>query len=218
MSRLGLVVFDMDGVILRETSSWQIIHESFKVDSLQNLKLYLEGEISYREFMERDVELWKKSFNREITRELLTSILRGKLEFNLGVFEAVEWLKSRGLKLAIVTCGLDLIGKIVSDKLRIENFLGNSLEFNDNGVLVGAGEVRVPLLDKDLVLKIYAKSLGYDCSREVAYIGDSVFDIPVFKRVALSIAYSKDEQVASHAHKSFYGDMKKLIDILKPYL
>ena len=218
MGRVRLVILDMDGVILRSPSSWQILHENFNVDSMENLRLYLEGRISYREFMELDVRLWTNGLGRPPTRDEVSSALEESMEFNEGAAEAVDLLKSKGVELAIVTSGIDILASKVASILDVENYLANSLRFAPDGTLLGAGEDKVPLLDKDKVVEIYSRTLGYDAASQVAYVGDSIFDVPVFKKVALPIAYSSDPHVCRHAAISGHESLEKLISAVAPHL
>jgi len=217
-SKLKLVVFDMDGVIVREKSSWQILHRYFNVNPYPNLKSYLDGKISYKEFMELDVKLWIKSANRSIYRSEIEEVLKRSLKFNDGAKEVIDYLKRLNINVALITSGIDIMAYTVAKKLGIRDCLCNELKFDVKGKLVGAGIERVPLLDKDKVVMLYSKSAGYNIRDEVAYIGDSVFDIPVFKVVALPIAYSEDPKVCMHAKIHFTGTLKKLIELLDCYL
>ena len=51
---IRLASFDMDGTVLEYESSWVAIHRHFKTEDIgaASLKLYGEGKIDYREFME----------------------------------------------------------------------------------------------------------------------------------------------------------------------
>ena len=55
---LKLVVFDMDGTLLRPKSSWQLLHDHFGTDNREMLARYLRHEVSDTEFVARDLELW----------------------------------------------------------------------------------------------------------------------------------------------------------------
>ena len=46
MTKIKLVVFDMDGTLLHPRSCWAYIHEHFGTDNTEMLKLYIERKIS----------------------------------------------------------------------------------------------------------------------------------------------------------------------------
>ena len=55
-----LVIFDVDGTLVKQNSSWVTIHEYFKVDHLvyNHLKEYQKGIIDYSTFMKKDIGLY----------------------------------------------------------------------------------------------------------------------------------------------------------------
>lgn len=70
---------------------------------------------------------------------------------------------------------------------------------DENGVLTGEGEEIVNLLNKATVLKRLALK-ERTTPRYCAIVGDSVFDIPLFKEAGLSIAFNaSDERVKEAA-------------------
>ncbi|SVC41279.1 uncharacterized protein METZ01_LOCUS294133, partial [marine metagenome] len=52
---LKLVVFDMDGTLIRPKSSWQILHDHFGTDNREMLARYLRHEVSDAEFVAKDL-------------------------------------------------------------------------------------------------------------------------------------------------------------------
>ena len=46
MAKIKLVVFDMDGTLLKPRSCWAYIHEHFGTDNSEMLKLYIEQKIT----------------------------------------------------------------------------------------------------------------------------------------------------------------------------
>ncbi len=194
------VVFDMDGVLVKSESSWEKLHKHFNVCGLGNFIKYLNGEITYKEFMLLDTLLWikaKKSIHRDEIEEVLLNE-----EFVDGAKEAIGNLKRHGLITMILTSGIDILANHVAKTLGINYVLANSLVFDKNGYLKPGGIARVPLLDKDKVL--YCWSLKKNIKlREIVYVGDSVYDIPVFMSNVFSVAYTCDRSVSKKANISF---------------
>ena len=52
-----VVVFDCDGVLVDSVSSWKTLHDHFGTDNSDNLKRFIEGEITDTEFMALDIKM-----------------------------------------------------------------------------------------------------------------------------------------------------------------
>ena len=64
MAKIKLVVFDMDGTLLKPRSCWAYIHEHFGTDNSEMLEKYIEHKINDQEFVKSDISLWtEKSDN-----------------------------------------------------------------------------------------------------------------------------------------------------------
>ena len=53
------VVFDCDGVLADNGSSWLAIHDYFGTENRETLELFLDGKVSEEEFVEADIRKWK---------------------------------------------------------------------------------------------------------------------------------------------------------------
>lgn len=212
-----LIVFDMDGVLIKEDSSWQVLHSHFNVNAISNFRAYLEGKITYREFMLLDTLLWLKKKEKNISKPEIAKVLF-RTSLTNDAKEAIAELKKLGLKTAIITSGIDILAEHVAQILNIDYFLANSLAFDENGYLKAGGKPKVPLLDKDKVLSIWAKKNDFNLS-EIIYVGDSVFDIPVFKRVGLSIAWTCNQSLGKNATVYLCcNELKCLVKVVEKYL
>ena len=212
-----LIVFDMDGVLIKEDSSWQVLHSYFHVNAMNNFRAYLEGKITYKEFMFLDTLLWLKKKEKNISKyEVAKALLKTSLTSDAK--KAIAELKKLGLKTAIITSGIDILAEHVARTLNVDYFLANSLIFDEKGHLKAGGKPKVPLLDKDKVLSIWAKKNGFNLN-EIIYVGDSVFDVPVFKRVGLSIAWTCNQSLGKNATIYLCCDeLKCLVEIIEKYL
>ena len=57
-----IVLSDLDGTLTEISSSWQYVMEFFNLwesDGKHHLQSFLQGDISYNEFIRLDVESWK---------------------------------------------------------------------------------------------------------------------------------------------------------------
>jgi len=207
-----VIVFDMDGVLVKESSSWQILHSYFNVNAIPNFRAYLEGRITYKEFMFLDTLLWIKK--RKVSKREIVNVLL-KATIDKQAKDAIDELKKLGLKTAIITSGISILAKYVAEILEIDYYLANELLFNEKEQLIPGGVVKVPLLDKEKILAMWVKNKGLKMS-EVIYVGDSVFDVPVFKKVGFSIAWTCNPSLGKNASTYLCCDgLKCLVDYIR---
>ncbi|HUI86051.1 MAG TPA: HAD-IB family phosphatase [Nitrososphaerales archaeon] len=168
-----LAAFDMDGTLLEEDSSWAAIHRHFGTteSSRISLDLYTRGRIDYREFMKRDIASWPKGLTRpDIERILYRYRMRREAR------EVVSELRKRGMDVAVVTSGIDILAEHVARSLGIERWLANGLRFDRDGVLMAKGIGRVDPRRKDLAYLRMLRRLGIDSKRTIA-VGDTIYDL-----------------------------------------
>jgi phosphoserine phosphatase len=177
----------MDGVLVDVKSSWQFIHEAFDKNNGENLKQYLKGQITYRELMRRDIALWG-----HVHIDKIRSIL-SEVPLMPGVTEAFTCLRTSGLKTTLISAGVAILAERLQRLLRLDYVFANRVLTDRQGFLSGEGEVVVSLLDKLSVLGKLAANESVSLS-ECAVVGDSSYDIPMFKEAGLSIAFNSDEK------------------------
>lgn len=204
-----IIIFDMDGVLTEETSSWTAIHQYFRVDNTQNLNAYMNGKINYKEFMRRDIATWPNKTHISQIEKVLSN-----LKVVPGAEETVKNLRVKGYnKIGLVSAGLDLLANKVGDRLGIDYILANGLKVDEKGYLTGEGICRVVLIRKDKVLNNLAKNLEIPLSNFIA-IGDSKYDISMLKVAGLAIAFNpKDEEIKKVADVVIESnDIRKILD------
>lgn len=203
---IKIVIFDMDGVLVDIDSSWQFVHRLFHVDSSENLDKYLRGEIDYKEFMRRDIRLWGV-----IHIDQIKNIL-DKAPLMKGAKEVVHNLKKTGYKTAIISAGISILAERIQKELGINYTFANRLKVDENGVLTGEGEEIVNLLNKVTVLRRLALE-ERTTPRCCAIVGDSVFDIPLFKEAGLSIAFNATDEGVKEAADVVveHKDLRKIL-------
>jgi len=187
-----MIIFDMDGVLVDISNSWQFIHKSFNVDGGDNFRRFLDNEISYGEFMEADISLWSR-----VKVDFLESIL-AEVPLMKGAKSTVKQLKNAGYKTAIISAGISILAERIQQELGIDYAFANRLIANGNGVLTGKGEEVVNPLKKAAVLRELAAK-EHTTSRCCAAIGDSIFDVPMFKEAGFSIAFNTNDKRVKEA-------------------
>ena len=190
---MEMVVFDLDGVLVDINSSWQTIHEAFGVDNEENFQKHLRGQIDFKEFMRSDIRLWGSTHISRI-KDILD-----KVHLMKGAVETLTTLKKAGYKTAIVSSGISILADHVKNVLGIDYSFANKLLTDECGRLTGEGEEVVGLLNKDRVLKDLVLREGTTV-KQCVVVGDSIFDIPLFKGAGLGIAFNaKDDAVKEAA-------------------
>ncbi len=217
LQQLQLIFFDMDGVLTQTHSSWKHIHDYFGVSNDHSVHAYLNGEISDKEFIRRDISLWKEN-KQFITREKLLEIL-GKITLTPGAQELFSYLHQHKIKTCIISAGIDLLAKKVATKLHIPLVKANGVVFGQNHQLTGEGILQVRLKQKDEVIKKVAASQTVPL-QHTASVGNSCFDIPMFETTALGIAFQPEDQCVRNAADFVIEekDLTTLIPLLKPYI
>jgi len=190
---LKMVVFDLDGVLVDIDSSWQLVHRAFGTDNEENFQRHLRGEIDFEEFMRSDIRLWGRVNIRQIKSVL------DEVPMMAAARNVISELKKAGYKAAIISSGISILADRVRETLNMDRSYANRLLVDDDGWLTGEGEEIVGLLSKDVVLKRLTEEEGVSI-RQCAVIGDSRFDISLFREAGLSIAFNaKDEEVKKAA-------------------
>lgn len=179
-----VVVFDLDGVLVEQTSAWVTVHLAFGVSekARANLRDYGSGRISYEEFMRRDIALWGKRTLADIREVLGTYTLRE------GARSVVDSLRADGREVVVVSAGIDVLTGAVCEDLGIRRWAANGLEVDATGTLTGEGIMRVELLRKDLALAALLLPMGIEMHAVVA-VGDSKYDVPLVRACGRGIAF-----------------------------
>lgn len=211
---IKFVAFDMDGVLTDCKSSWYFIHKHFGTDNMKNIELYNNGIIDYPTFVYLDVKLWLDK-KPDLKIYDLIEIYK-KMPLMKNAKETVDELKKMGIKVAILTGGLDILAKIVCEKVGIDEYYANGLKTYDDGRLTGEGIIRINPYHKDDILKKIMDERNLK-KNEVAVVGDGEVDIPMFKLVETSIAFDPiTEEVERNAKYVIKEkDLKLILPIIQ---
>lgn len=178
-----LIVFDLDGTLTRERSIWEYIHKRLGTwygfaETFQ--ERFLRGEISYEEFCDLDAQVWKG-----MKIDDLSSIAR-TVPFREGVDSLIEYLKQKGLKLALISSGLSLLADWVHQRYGFDDSISNDL-LHEEGILTGKVHIRVYHDKKaEWVRRILQRFRIPE--EEMVAIGDSRGDLDMIQMAGFSIA------------------------------
>ena len=173
------VVFDCDGVLSDNGSSWQMIHRSFGTgeddggEHQEALEMFLDGKISEEEFVAHDIKLWRE-VRPDIHRDDIMRCYSG-VGLIEGARKVVENLKKRGIFVAIVSSGVDIFVGAIANMLKVDDWVANGFEWDDEGWLLGGLPTRVLTHDKGIMVEKLARINGFEPSQIVS-VGDSSTD------------------------------------------
>lgn len=200
----------MDGTLTKVSSSWSWIHEYYGVDNTESYEMYCSGIIDEKEFMRMDIGMWLEK-HPEVTAEDIAAQF-ATMPLVEGIQETIAALKTEGMTNVIVSGGIDSAAKMISEEFGFDDFIADSLEVCDQGILTGEGILHVDLSDKGVNVRNFQKKYGIGKEHTVS-IGNSFSDIPMFDESALSIAFNPiDEKVVEAANATI--ESNNLADIL----
>jgi len=194
MKTLRIVVFDVDGTLIKVRSSWQFLHE--KLGTWDRGKKYAEqffqGLITYEDWARLDASLW-----RDLPLERIQRIV-DNIPYTEGAQDVIATLRRSGFKVILLSAGLSLVTDRIQREIGVDDSLANEL-IVERGLLTGEVKVKVSFHNKDEVLGYILQK--FDATmRKCAAVGDDETLIPLFEKVGLGIAFNpRKETVEKHA-------------------
>ena len=210
---LKLVVFDMDGTLLRPKSSWQLLHDHFGTDNSEMLARYLRHKVDDAEFVARDLELWTAANGGPVDAATVNRVLDGA-EPLPGAAEAVEGLHAAGVATAIISGGIDYLAQKLAAEWGMAEAHANPLFDSPVGL---QGEIRVSGHAKAPVMRDVMARHGVSRD-EVAAVGDTVIDLDLFALAGTSVAVNtSDGRVIEAATHHLPGEtLDGVLELLFP--
>lgn len=214
MTKFKLVVFDMDGTLLRRRTIFVFAEEKGFMDDL--LKIVNSQTISYKKTIEI-AKLLKGASSRELL-EIFRSI---PLQKNVEV--VINELKKKNIKTAIITNSYQFVADDLKEKLGIDWAFANNLII-DEGVVTGDILINnknlvkqydgcsIHSICKECVLEGLCKKLGIKTGEAIA-VGDGAIDICMINKAGLGIAYNAPEHVQKHAD-IITNDLSVILDYI----
>ena len=212
MSQIKLVVFDMDGTIIEPKSSWAMIHDHFGTDNTEMLQMYIDHKISDKEFVKADIKLWNSKSDVPVNEEYINSIL-DKAKPRKGAEELITSLHKNSIKTVILSGGIQYLADKWAKEWDMAGAFANDLIDDADGNLTAninaSGHNKGPLMKK--IIKDFDLT-----GNEVAAVGDTMVDLPMFEIAGLSIAVNTDDERVISKSKYYLkeGSMKQLSDVI----
>ena len=206
--RYKLAVFDLDGTLTLEPSLWEYIHVrlgrwSGQAERYQDM--FMAGRIDYFTFCSLDAQVW-----RGLSRKLLLELVK-EVPFCQGVDGLTGYLRSRGLKLILISSGLTLLSDLVRERYGFDFAVANELMFEQG---LATGDIRIHVhfdRKKEWLLRAMAEFRAVP--EEVIAFGDSDGDRHFFELAGYSVAVNpRSETLAALADLVHVGP--NLADII----
>ncbi len=184
VKKLRVMVFDVDGTLMKAVSSWQFFHERLGTwdKGKKYANQFFQGNINYEDWARLDASLWR-GLKLERIRKIVDSI-----PYMNGARHVITTLKRKGFKVFLLSGGLTFVTERIEREIGVDGSLANELKV-ENGFLTGEVQVNVSIDNKDTVLFHMLKKFNLGVA-ECAAVGDDETMIPLFKEVGLSIAFN----------------------------
>jgi HAD superfamily phosphoserine phosphatase-like hydrolase len=209
LPHLRLAVLDVDGTLKCAESPYTYLHERLGVAHLaaEHRELALAGRISYGEWLDRDVALWKGQPADGL------AVLLAENPYVPGAPELLRALKRNGVLLALVSAGFTLNTDPVAAEFEADYVLANDLRVVD-GILDGSAVNHVPEGGKALFAATLMRRLGITPEETLA-AGDTRGDLELFDCAGLRLAVNpKSPELRARADVVFEPDLTGAVDWL----
>jgi HAD superfamily PSPase-like hydrolase len=219
MNNIRLVCFDLDGTIIDDTVFvWETIHDFLATSEEAREKArddYFAGRITYPEWADHDLKLWKE---KGATRAVIEEAIR-PIRLVPGVREALGALKSAGLILTVISGSIDIaLSKVLPDyESFFDDVFVNRLIFGETGEVLGIIPNPYDIEKKGDGLKFLAGKHGVPLEA-CAFVGDHFNDISAAEIAGLSIAFNCKSDDLSRVSDVVIErkDMKEILKVLLP--
>jgi len=206
-----LIIFDMDGVIFKDTNFWIELHKAYGTwkEGKELTKKYIKT--NYEKLVKEVIgKLWKDK-----PAEVYFDLIK-KARYVKGVKETFVVLKSKNYKIAIISSGPRDLAKRAQDELDIDYIYANHLQIEGNKVS-GLTDMRNWPLRNDNKGEIMRKlcdehNISY---KDCIVVGHEDNDMKMARTAGLAIAFCpKDEEIKKYCN--IVIDKNDLTLILKP--
>ena len=195
-NKIKCVVFDCDGVLVDSVSSWRTLHSFFGTQNHNLLEKFLSGEITDQEFMNLDIQMWKE-VQPKIHQDDLFRAYSG-IKLMPGARETVSELISHGIFVAIVSAGVDIFVSTIAGTLKVNDWIANGFNFDEDGYLLDDGIVRVSGQGKDKIINKLIQMNEF-APNEVLSIGDSDIDLSMYVEGSSFVGFNPSRENSKRA-------------------
>lgn len=219
-ANIKLIAFDLDGTLVY----YPKYKSAFEVADALTRLLYYDRKF-YPLFENRKLSvskgaeiIFRRYKERGLTEKKLMRAFRNQMRLMPGVRPLFAELKKRNVKVAIISGGLKNAYDAFVDKFGITaDFvrIAHELRFDRRGNIMGGNYSEYDYEGKIEALREICEDLNIGL-KNCAFVGDWKDDIPIFKKVGLSIAINtRTPKVLEAAKVTIKGkDIRKILDYL----
>lgn len=192
---LRLAIFDLDGTLKQARDPYVYLHERLGTleASQPTFAKAMAGQLDYAEWLRLDVALW-----RGVSRAQMEAIFREN-PYLPGARETVRALRQAGVRLALVSSGVNVHAEMVQKELGADRIVANEILF-ENGLATGEARLNVPEGGKGQIVARLQAEFGVGPDACLA-VGDGTSDADMFPLVRVGVAVNpSSEGLRAAAH------------------
>jgi len=197
MKNFETIVFDLDGTITQDVSTWNTVHKWLGVEDQANRYLKRverraqEGKkVNAIDWAKNDIELWKGYHIKQIVAPLYP------IKFFNNAVKSIRMLRDNfGYDLYIISGTFNTYMEAVLNEIDndgngmyIKDWMCHIIEKDNEGFVIGVEE-DPNMENKSVGIKHLADIYGFDLDRTIA-IGNGSNDIPMFNEVGMAIGFN----------------------------
>ncbi len=208
MDKFSAIYCDFDGTITKDDSVNSFFELYAPKEWMDSEKLWIEGKISSRENAIIQVGMLKN-----VSQKQLDDYIKS-IEIDDYFLDFVDYVKSRNIKLTIVSDGFDLFIQKVLERYNLDiPYYANRLIYNKDGTF----SIEFPYYNETCDKKAGMCKCQKVKERKFCYIGDGTSDLCIASKADFLFAskklyeYCKENDIKCSQFTSF----RNIIDVLK---
>ncbi len=202
LKNIKLMVFDMDGVLLKNRNSWDVIINRAIKNNNYNDYDRMEYTFDY---------IYKNNIPENYYNNLKDYNIKKYLNINDmsdNINDTVEYLKSKNIKTAIVSAGSHCFAEYLSDLFGMDYFIGNKIDINKKIFIKNVDPAY-----KDKNIKFIQKKFNVKMENTIS-IGDSFYDLSMKRSSKYFIAFNPSN-IEMIKYSDFVVKSNNLYDVIK---
>ncbi len=188
ISDFSLFIFDMDGTLTENPSSWQYVHDRLGINNHNAFNLYRKGMISYYDFFINDIKAWLSRYPR-IKRKDVQSVL-DEIPLRKGLKDMSEAMHENGIVQVIVSGGISWLADRIEKESCFDEIHSNKIGTLADGTIIPEGDAEVDPAHKDRIVRMVQEKYGISEEQTVS-VGDEYENGSIHARSAVSVIISK---------------------------